>query len=458
VRRLAVIAVALSAVAAGPADASVTIGQTQGATDNCGSSLVNVQASTSSGASYVAPSDGVITSWSYLGGMSNPQPAIRLRVYQPGADIAHWIARSESAKKTPGAGAGQVHGNALNTFPESPGIPIKTNDHLGLTTELAPAATGWACISTGNNSDVIRQKTPPDAAIGVSANFPGPNTQVRIGMSAVIEPDADGDNFGDESQDSCTTDPAVHTGACPVDLSIVKTASAKPAVGQNLVYGLSVKNNSTINPAVGTTAIDTLPSGLKFVSSAASQGTCSGTTTVICGLGTLAPGQTATVAIVVKPTSKGVRSNTAGVVTTASDTDSNNNSSTALVTVGPPLPVVTKLKLKPKSFSASAGTQVSYKLNTAAKTTFSVQKPASGIKSGGKCVKPPKSPPAGAKKCTRYVSIGSFKRADSAGAHSFHFNAKAKGKTLKAGPYRLQAVARNKSGAGKPAAVGFKVK
>jgi hypothetical protein len=115
--------------------------------------------------------------------------------------------------------------------------------------------------------------------------------------------------------------------------------------------------------------------------------------------------------------------------------------------------------LKPTSFAASsAGTLVSYTLNTSAKTTFSVQKPAPGIKSGKTCVKPPKKPPAGAKKCTRYVLVGkTFKRTDAKGSRSFHF-AKLNGKRLKPGSYRLQAVARNASGASKPVAKGFKVK
>ena len=457
--RIGLLAAVACAIAAAPAEASVTLGDADTTSDCTSSNQVLLQKSTAGPPSYAysSPTNGVVVSWNYEGHTA-PAANIRLRIYHPTADPTVWFPRSESAQKTAGAGAGQVHANQMNTFPESPGIPIQNGDVLGLT---GTGGSGMSCFgSTPSASDLMCIHGNPDPPVG--ANSAGwvcnALTNQKLGVSAVVEPDADGDNFGDESQDSCPTDPAVHTGACPVDVSVVKTASASPKVGQNLIYGLSVKNNSTINPATGATVIDTLPSGVTFVSATTSQGTCSGTATVICGLGTLGPGQTATVAIVVRPTSVGSRTNTAGVTTTANDTDTTNNSSSVLVNVGPPLPVVTKLKLKPKSFTASAGTQVSYKLNTGAKTTLSVQKPASGIKSGGKCVKPPKKPPAGAKKCTRYVSIGSVKRTDKAGARSFHFNAKAKGKTLKAGSYRLQAVARNKSGASKPVAAGFKIK
>ncbi|HEY0631537.1 MAG TPA: DUF11 domain-containing protein [Thermoleophilaceae bacterium] len=460
--RLGLLALVAGSLAATPAQASITLGQTQGATDNCGSSLSNVQASTSSGASYVSDRNGVIVSWNYLAGTFTP--TLRLRVYHATGDPTVWFTRSESPSKAPGSGAGQVQANHLNTFTESPGIPIQTDDHLGLTTS---GASSWSCISTGDAGDVIRQKAPPDPPVGQNstASF-GPNPNTKIGVTAVVEPDADGDNFGDETQDSCPTDPTTHSGACPVDVSIVKTASPNPKVGEGLTYTLAVKNNHATNPAGGVTVVDSLPSGVSFF--AASPG-CAGTTTVICALGSMAPGETKSVAIIVRPRASGPLANTASVTTTSSDTDTNNNSSTSLLTVAAPVPVLSKLKLSPTSFSAGtkggsvaaaakAGTVVTYKLNTAATTTLSVLKPAPGIKSGKACVKPPKHPPKGAKKCTRYVSIGTFKHADAAGTARFRFTGRLKGKTLRSGRYRLRAGARNASGASKLVEAGFKIK
>src|SRR3954452_11530358 len=454
-RALVIAAVLAAAASAQPAQASVTIGQTQGATDSCGSSIASVQ---DGSPGYVAPSNGVIVSWSYLAGSQTP--AVKLRAYQTTANAMNWIARSESTLKQPGTGAGQVVANKLNTFSESPGLSIKSGDHLGLTTDVSGGAMSWACISTTSASDLIRQKNPPEPPVGMSGTFPGAALDhTKIGVSAVVEPDADGDLYGDETQDSCPTDPAVHSGGCPVDLSIVKSASANPRIGDNLAYGLSVKNNSTINPAAGVTVIDTLPAGVTFVSAMTSQGTCSGTTTVICSLGTVAPTGAPGIAIVVKPTSAGPLNNTGSVTTTNNDTDTTNNSSTLHVNVAPPVPVISKYKVSPGTQSfAKPGATISYDLNTAATTTHSVLKPAPGRKSGKTCVKPPKKPPKGAKKCTRFVPIGSFKHTDVAGKNKFHWNGKLKGKKVKPGSYRLQAVARNASGKSAAKQVGFKIK
>jgi Ca2+-binding RTX toxin-like protein len=193
------------------ANASQTLGQTSGAADDCGSAVVSVQ---DGSPGYVASSNGVVVSWSYLAHAGTPD--LRLRIYRPGTSATEWIARSESALKLGGSGAGKVNANTTNTFPESPGLSIKSGDHLGLTTAGAGSVT-WGCISTGSAADLIRQKNPPDAAVGVAATFPGAAlTNLKIGVSAVVEPDADGDSFGDESQDSCPTDSTVHVGACPV--------------------------------------------------------------------------------------------------------------------------------------------------------------------------------------------------------------------------------------------------
>jgi uncharacterized repeat protein (TIGR01451 family) len=459
--RIGLLAAFAVAIAAAPAQASVTLGDANASREACGSNQGLLQKTISRGPSYTYTSqtNGVIVSWSYKGYNDAP-PNIKLRVYHPTADPATWFTRSESAQRTAGAGANHVHMNELNTFTESPGLPIQNGDVLGLT---GSGGTGISCFEApaADNSDVLCGHNTPDPPVGQNTGswVCGALTSARLGVSAVVEPDADGDLYGDETQDSCPTDPAVHTGGCPVDLSIVKSASPNPRVGDDLVYGLSVKNNSTINPAAGVTVIDTLPAGVTFVSAVTSQGSCSGTTNVICALGTVAPSGAPGIAITVKPTAAGPLNNTASVTTTDNDTDTTNNSSSVLVNVAPPAPVVSKYKVSPSSQKfAKPGATISYSLNTAATTTHSVLKPARGIKSGKTCVKPPKKPPTGAKKCTRFVSIGSFKHTDVAGKNKFHWNGKLKGKKVKPGSYRLQAVARNASGKSAAKQVAFKIK
>ncbi len=127
----------------------------------------------------------------------------------------------------------------------------------------------------------------------------------------------------------------VNATALSANLSITKTDAPDPVLlGQNLTYTITV-NNAGPNSAYGVTVADTLPAGVTFVSSTPSQGTCSGTSTVTCPLGTLANGASATVTIVVTPTTTGSKSNTATVTSTTADPNTANNSSTATTAVDP---------------------------------------------------------------------------------------------------------------------------
>src|SRR4051794_39156493 len=103
VRRSLCIAAVLSLPCASTAQASVTLGQTSGATDNCSSDQVYVQAATAGAPSYAATTAGVVVSWSYLSHAS--VPAIRFKVYKPTAAAGTFFLRSQSALKSAGSGA-----------------------------------------------------------------------------------------------------------------------------------------------------------------------------------------------------------------------------------------------------------------------------------------------------------------------------------------------------------------
>jgi hypothetical protein len=123
----------------------------------------------------------------------------------------------------------------------------------------------------------------------------------------------------------------------------------------------------------------------------------------------------------------------------------------------PGVPVISNLTLTPAAFVAKKGTRVSYDDSSAATTTFTVQRPTAGRRKGGKCVQSRKRPPK-SRRCTRYVKLGSFKHADTAGRNSFRFKGRVGGRKLKPGAYRLRAVARNSAGAGKAVTKRFRVK
>jgi aldose sugar dehydrogenase len=124
------------------------------------------------------------------------------------------------------------------------------------------------------------------------------------------------------------------------DLSLTKTASPSPVQAiTTLTYSMNVLNHGPTVVATGVRVTDTLPPGVTLVSATATQGTCSGTDTVICDLGTLTVGGGVAVTIVVMPQATGELSNTATVSGNELDPNPSNNTATAVtLVVEPPSP------------------------------------------------------------------------------------------------------------------------
>jgi uncharacterized repeat protein (TIGR01451 family) len=120
------------------------------------------------------------------------------------------------------------------------------------------------------------------------------------------------------------------------DLSLTNTpASAVFFISRKGTFQLTVINHGPNNVTDGVTVTDILPNGMSFVSAGPSQGSCSGTSTIICSLGGLNNGVTATLAITVSLNSAGTISNTATVSSPQPDANIANNTSTATVSVIP---------------------------------------------------------------------------------------------------------------------------
>ena len=131
----------------------------------------------------------------------------------------------------------------------------------------------------------------------------------------------------------------IDAAALLADLSIAKTDAPDPVTaGSNLTYTITVTNNGP-NDASSVIVADTLPAGVAFVSSSASQGSCSGTSTVTCNLGTINNGASATITIVITPLAAGTLDNVASVTSTVSDSDvTNNRISTSTTVNAAPVP------------------------------------------------------------------------------------------------------------------------
>jgi PKD repeat protein len=157
------------------------------------------------------------------------------------------------------------------------------------------------------------------------------------------------------------------------------------------------------------------------------------------------------------------------VTATSADLLANTTTQTRTITIRRGVAAVTGLRLAPAKFRAArsgpsittaairTATRVSYMLNIAAGTRFTVQRAATGRAVSGRCVKPTRRNHAH-KRCTRFVVLrGSFTRTRPAGADRFKFTGRLTGHALKPGRYRLVATPTAARHSGKPARAGFRI-
>lgn len=211
-------------------------------------------------------------------------------------------------------------------------------------------------------------------------NFPAPAPTVRYGTNlsefAGINPNGTWNLFvfDDELVDAgqivggwtlsiATIDPIADVAVSQVDVP------DPVAIGSNLTYTVVVNNNG---PAVATGVLvsDTPPASATLVSFGASQGSCtliSGT--IWCSLGAIAPGESATVTVVVNPTATGTIVNTASAQNDEVDFNTANNSSSASTTVLNP-PVITT---GPQSQIVCAGASVTFMVTATGEPPLSYQ-------------------------------------------------------------------------------------
>jgi len=127
----------------------------------------------------------------------------------------------------------------------------------------------------------------------------------------------------------------IQGGDC-ADLSITKavTTPGPYVLGNNVSYVITASNAGPV-AATSVTITDVIPSGEQYVSAVPSQGSCSGTSTVVCSMGTIANGASATVMLTVKLNATGTVTNTA-TAASANDPNGTNNAGAAGLAVGLP--------------------------------------------------------------------------------------------------------------------------
>jgi hypothetical protein len=208
IRSICGVAAAATAVAMIPAPsagAATNLGQTFDPPDFCAPGTTYVITS-SVGDAYTVPSSGVITGWSFQAGTPAPTAA-RLKIGRtlPTTDFSTTetdlsiVGESQSETITP---------SSLNRY--STRVAVQPGDFLGI---YITAPSLVLCSNAGTNA-YVDHFNPSDVAAGTSATFEREN-EGQVEVAAVLEPDADHDGFGDESQDACPTNGSAQS-TCPV--------------------------------------------------------------------------------------------------------------------------------------------------------------------------------------------------------------------------------------------------
>ena len=123
-----------------------------------------------------------------------------------------------------------------------------------------------------------------------------------------------------------------------IDLVVVKNASSPTPLNGTVSYSLTVTNKGP-DTATDVQLADPAPAGITYLTATPSQGSCAlGPALVTCNLGTIAPGQTVSIAITAKATAVGTHVNTATVTGSGgSETNPGDNTDTAETVVPAPL-------------------------------------------------------------------------------------------------------------------------
>ena len=179
---------------------------------------------------------------------------------------------------------------------------------------------------------------PINMAPGASSNcqFTGQVTGAA-GTSHVNTVTASGvDAFGNAL--SASDDAKVDITPKLIDLLIVKDASSPTPLNGVVNYSLTVTNKGP-DTATNVQLADPAPAGITYLTASPSQGTCNLTPALIlCSLGTIAPGQSVTIAITGRATSVGSHTNIATVTGDGGrETNPADNVDSALTLVPAPL-------------------------------------------------------------------------------------------------------------------------
>jgi uncharacterized repeat protein (TIGR01451 family) len=239
------------------------------------------------------------------------------------------------------------------TFTASNGVLPDANQGFTITADQAPAFTGASgtTFTTGTfGSFTVTATGVPTPSITIPAgSLPSGVTFVdnHDGTATLAGTPAAGTNgtyqFTITASNGTVnaTQAFTLTVVASVDLAVTGSGSTPSTkVGVPFTDTFTVTNNGP-QDATGVKLTDALPGGATLVSASPSQGTCAGTTTQVCSLGTILQGASATVAVQLNPTTQGTITDTATVAGGQADPNTSNNAATVTTGVTSPPTVIT---------------------------------------------------------------------------------------------------------------------
>ncbi len=199
--------------------------------DDCGANVetanwTNVPEQKAAGASALpiaAPVGGIVTAWK-LKSLSGETIPVRMGVFRP-VETGKFLVPAATGIETTAFG--------LNTFKTR--IPIEAGDRFG----LIPIEEKTVSCVTGNSED---RSWSYNGSVEVGSEYQfAAGVFVRVPVVAVIEPDVDGDGFGDETQDKCPQSAAT-TAPCP---PVTTTFTMKPK-GNAIIAKVRVSSQASV--------------------------------------------------------------------------------------------------------------------------------------------------------------------------------------------------------------------
>jgi uncharacterized repeat protein (TIGR01451 family) len=260
---------------------------------------------------------------------ANPLPFIRGQADVAGSDVT--ITKTAPAAAIAGTNVSYTV-TASNAGPlDAASVTVTDTLPAGTTFISATQTAGPSLTCTTPATDSVVCSGGP-FGMGATASFTivvatSPSATLPITNNASIAASPEDPDLADNLASATTALMA------PTDLAIAKTAGAGPFVAAGAAHYTITVTNIGANPAVAATVTDVLPAGMTLVSATPSQGSCSGTTTVVCALGTINASASATISLnVTLPAAAGPVSNTA-TLSSSNDTNPANDSSTAPIAV-----------------------------------------------------------------------------------------------------------------------------